>query len=254
MKANFNLTKVFCIAVLALTTACSSIQTRETASSAPSSTAPTPRTQQFSWMSMSTWYQKHAEDIQATEKGDIDVIFLGDSITDGWNGEIWSKEIAPLNAVNFGIGGDLTQNVLWRLNNGTIGKLDPKVVSILIGVNNLGHYESTTPMDVFLGVEAIVNKTLISFPNAQIILQAVFPYGQNAQDINRVRVKDSNKLVASLAQNLRVDFYDFGALFLAENGDISKSIMSDFLHPTAAGYRIYADALLPKIKASLAKK
>lgn len=254
MKANLTLAKVFCIAVLALTTACSSIQTKKVTFSAPSSTAPTPRTQQFSWMSMSTWYQKHAEDIQATEKGDIDVIFLGDSITDGWNGEIWSKEIALLNAVNFGIGGDLTQNVLWRLNNGTIGKLDPKVVSILIGVNNLGHYESTTPRDVFLGVEAIVNKALVAFPNAQIILQAVFPYGQFSHDENRIRVKNSNKLVASLAQNPRVDFYDFGVLFLTENGDISKNIMSDFLHPTAVGYRIYADVLLPKIKASLAKK
>lgn len=251
MKKLFNPINLIPLIMLVLSTACTQTNIKDNIAAAPSSIHPVPRTQQFSWMSLSKWYQMHAEDIAATEAGDIEVLFLGDSITAGWNGEIWREEIAPLKAANFSIGGDLTQNVLWRLEHGTIANIDPKVVCILIGVNNLGHYAATTPMDVFLGVEAIVNKTLVAYPNAKILLQAVFPYGQYATDPNRVRVKDSNALIAPLALNSRVDYYDFGDLFLEENGNISKDIMGDFLHPTSAGYRRYTDALLPKIKALL---
>ncbi len=212
---------------------------------------PVPRTQDYSWMSLSAWHQRHKEHIATAEKGDVDVLFLGDSITHGWDWPIWTTEIAPLKAVNFGIGGDLTQNVIWRLENGGTGNLNPKVVSILIGVNNLLRSTEVTPNEVFLGVESVVNKALTSFPKSTIILQAIFPSGESVNNPNRARIKLTNQLLMKLSENPRVEFYDFGPLFLQPDGNISTAVMSDFLHPTVHGYRIYADALVPVIKSLL---
>lgn len=212
----------------------------------PDAVKPVPRTQQFEWMSLSTWYHKHAEDVAVAEAGEAQVVFLGDSITDGWDWEIWQRDLAPLGAANFGIGGDLTQNLLWRMENGAIEALDPQVVVILIGVNNFLH-QNASAKETFTGVKAVVEKSLAGYPQAEILLQGIFPYEASANHPNRTRVAATNELIATLAEHPRVHYVDFGPLLLEDNGDISADMMGDYLHPTPAGYQRWTAALLPVI-------
>ncbi|HQL20601.1 MAG TPA: GDSL-type esterase/lipase family protein, partial [Opitutaceae bacterium] len=136
----------------------------------PDPTVPVRRTIEYDWMSVAQWNQMHAEDVAIAEKGGVDVLFLGDSITAGWaNSPIWANEIAPLHAANFGIGGDSTQNVLWRLQHGTIGNLQPRLVVLLIGTNNLGR-DQHSPAEVVRGIQAILTQVKLAWPSTKILV------------------------------------------------------------------------------------
>ncbi|WP_041522795.1 GDSL-type esterase/lipase family protein [Gilvimarinus agarilyticus] len=211
-------------------------------------TEPVPRTKQFEWMSLSTWYQKHADDVKVAEAGKARIVILGDSITDGWSNapSIWEATFGAYHPANFGIGGDLTQNLLWRLDNGATEALNPEVVVLLIGVNNFLH-NNTSAQDTFTGVEAVVNRVLSGYPNAHIVLQGIFPYGEMPDTPERQRVKAANTLIKTLADNDRIDYYDFGPLFLEADGRISTEVMPDHLHPSVQGYQIWAEALGPVV-------
>lgn len=208
---------------------------------------PSPRMIEYDWMSIATWNEMHAEDVAIAAQGDIDLLFVGDSITAGWDGSLWETHFAPHKAANFGIGGDHTGNLLWRLHNGAIGRLEPKVVVLLIGVNNFGHL-SETPEQVFAGIASVVNTLRGAFPDAQILLNGVFPYGQEANTPQREQVKALNERLATLGSTDKLIFKDYGHLFLQEDGTLSPDIMGDFLHLTPAGYRIWAEAMLPDLQ------
>ena len=216
----------------------------------PKSVIPAPRTIEYSWMSVATWQQKHADDVAVAEKGGVDLLFVGDSITDGWNDEVWQEYFAKYNPANFGIGGDHTANVLWRLQHGDVGNLHPKAIVLLIGVNNFGHLNET-PEKVFPGVKAVVQQLRLAFPTAKILLNAVFPYEHPADSPKRAEVKQLNKMIATLDDNKYVFFKDYGHLFLEKDGSISKEIMGDYLHPTRKGDEIWAKAMMPTLKAWL---
>ncbi|WP_020208333.1 GDSL-type esterase/lipase family protein [Gilvimarinus chinensis] len=220
------------------------------AAAEPLSVQPVPRTKQFDWMSVSGWYERHAADVALAEKGEARVVFLGDSITEGWDYHIWQDNFAPLKAVNFAIGGDLTQNMLWRFEHGNVEQLNPELVVMMAGVNNYLHNKAT-PENTFAGVQKLLQEALKAYPNAQVILQAVLPFGKQPNTPERQWVKDTNKLLKTLADNERVSFYDFGDVFLQQDGRISKDIMGDYLHPNANGYSLWIKALLPVVKSTL---
>lgn len=208
---------------------------------------PSPRTIEYDWMSIAAWNEMHAEDVAIAAQGNVDLLFVGDSITAGWDAALWEEHFAPHRAANFGIGGDHTGNLLWRLHNGSIGQLQPKVVVLLIGVNNFGHL-SETPEQVFDGVVSVVNTLRGAFPNAQILLNGVFPFGQQANTPQRAQVTVLNQRLATLASTDKLTFKDYGPLFMQDDGTISPDIMGDFLHLTPAGYRIWAEAMLPTLQ------
>lgn len=216
-----------------------------------SGTNPLPRLRDYEWMSLATWHRLHEEDVAIAAEGGVDLLFIGDSITAGWDPELWDTHFAPYNAANFGIGGDHTGNVLWRLQNGAIGALQPKVVVLLIGVNNFGHLQET-PEQVFAGVTAVVNNLQGAFPTATILVNGVFPYGQGAKTAEREQVEQLNTLLSTLGEREQVAFQDHSALFLEEDGTLSPAIMSDYLHLTPQGYRRWAEALLPSLHQWLA--
>ncbi|WP_188150954.1 GDSL-type esterase/lipase family protein [Teredinibacter waterburyi] len=213
---------------------------------------PAPRVIEFEWMSLATWRAKHAEDVAIAAKGDIDLLFLGDSITEGWgwgdNQKIFDANFGQYRWANFGIGGDQTQHLLWRLQNGSTGKLAPKVIVLMIGVNNFGHSNHSAE-DVYSGIAANVSYIRKTFPKAKLVVHAVLPYDQNATSPNRDRVKATNALVATLADNKHVFVYDFGDIFLDPQGDIPQALMSDFLHPSHDGFQLFADNLAPVVQA-----
>ena len=202
------------------------------------------------------WKQRHEKMNAEAKAGGFDVMFVGDSITQGWEGHgkaVWGQKIAPFKAANFGIGGDRTEHVLWRFENGNLdGTLNPKVIIIMIGTNNTGHRKDK-PEETAAGVGAICAKLHNRFPAAQMLLFAIFPRSAKPTDEMR-RINDNvNKIIAQYNGHWNIKFLDINAQLLEKDGTLSKSIMPDLLHPNAKGYQIWADVLGPEIQAALKK-
>jgi beta-glucosidase len=167
----------------------------------------------------------------SSEAATIDVVFDGDSITDFWQKaglKVWTTAFANYHPFDFGISGDTTQNLLWRLAHGQAQGLHPKLIFLMIGTNDMRY--TSTPREIADGVGEIVRQYQKICPDAVIILQA------------------TNPLLAKLADGSRVIYLDFGAKFLAPDGTLTRDIMPDFLHPNAKGYQIWADAITPVLQ------
>jgi lysophospholipase L1-like esterase len=206
--------------------------------------------------------KRHESFNEISKKGEAQLVFLGDSITHGWESKgkpVWDKYWTPLNAANFGIGGDRTEHVLWRLENGNFDGLKPKEIVIMIGTNNTGHvgrpqkenngevYQCTAQQTAD-GVKAIIAKLEAKCPGAKILLLAIFPRGATPEDAYRKQNDETNKIIKTYADDKTVFFMDIGAKFLAPDGTLSKDIMPDLLHPNEKGYEIWAEAILSKVK------
>jgi beta-glucosidase len=168
------------------------------------------------------------------------LIFIGDSITQGWGAAGWStweSFYAPRGGVNLGISGDRTQHVLWRLQNGHLDGIDPALAVIMIGTNNAG---DNTSQEIADGVEAIVNTVQGKLPETEILILAIFPRGATPQDLRR-RVNDgATAIFAALAERDGVEFLDIGGAFLSGDGTLSKDVMPDLLHLTPEAYQTWA--------------
>lgn len=211
---------------------------------------PAKRAIDHSWMSIADWDRLHAEDVLVAAHDKIEVLFIGDSITAGWDWQLWEQHINPLKAANFGIGGDGTGNLLWRLQHGSIGQLQPKLIVLLIGVNNFGLYNET-PEQVAAGVTAVVQQLQLAWPQSKILLNAVLPFEEKANSPKRAMVKQVNSIIAKLGDNQLIFFKDYGTALLQKDGSISPDIMADFLHPTPKGYQAWLNVMLPDIKTLL---
>jgi lysophospholipase L1-like esterase len=197
-----------------------------------------------------------------SKKGEAQLVFLGDSITHGWESKgkaVWEKCWAPLKAANFGIGGDRTEHVLWRLDHGNFDGLKPKAIVLMIGTNNTGHQGRPqkeldnavyhcTAQETAEGVKAILDKLKVKCPGAKILLLAIFPRGANNEDRWRKQNEATNAIIKNFADDKRVFFMDIGPKFLEADGTLSKEIMPDLLHPNEKGYQIWTDAIYDKVK------
>jgi lysophospholipase L1-like esterase len=201
------------------------------------------------------WVTRHEGFVAEARAGGIDLLFLGDSITDGWRTrgkEVWAREYAPLKAANFGIGGDRTEHVLWRLRNGEAEGYQPKLVVLMIGTNNTGFERDgttprNTPPEIVEGVTTIVSDLRQDFPAAKILLLAVFPRGEK-DSLHRGQVAEVNHEIAKFDDGDHVHYLDIGAKFLDGEGNIPVEIMPDLLHPNEKGYGIWADAIREPVK------
>ncbi len=220
----------------------------------PDSLSPSPRMINYRWMSLSEWYERHAADVAIATEGSAPVVFIGDSITQGWNGSgnaFWEKRFAPIGVANFGIGGDTTQNLLWRLSYGATGNLDPKAVVLLIGTNNLS-FTSDPPETIAAGIIAVVDALTQSYPNAGILLMGVFPRGQTSDNKFRPQIDRINKIISQLESREQITYLDISPKLLESDGSLSPEIMPDFLHLSEEGYRRWAAAILPWIQEQIA--
>lgn len=212
-----------------------------------------PVTQNRDWRSYD-WMKRHAACVALMKERQPDLVFLGDSITHFWGGEPrdarqrgadeWSRYYAKRNVVNLGYGWDRTENVLWRLRHGEFEGVSPKVVVLMIGTNNLG---LNKPDEIAAGIRAICEEIGGRSPKTKILLLAVFPRGPKP-DAMRAKVGELNTLIAKFDGQLGATFLDLGEKFLNPDGTISPEIMNDYLHPTAKGYAIWAEAMEPTLK------
>jgi len=201
------------------------------------------------------WWRKRHESFNTNVAAVADkaqVLFIGDSITQGWEGEgkaVWARYYAPRNAINLGIGGDRTQHVLWRLDNGNLQSVKPKAAVVMIGTNN-SNGEDNTVEQIAEGVAAIVAKLRSRLPETKVILLPIFPRSENPS-AQRGKVLQVNQVLQKLVDDRNVFWVDFGHRFLAMDGTIPRDLMPDYLHLSPKGYALWAEALEPRLSAIL---
>lgn len=225
------------LAGVALLLAASTLTAAETG--IHSAILPVPRTEQW-------WQDRHkAMNQRVSELGEkAQVIFIGDSITQGWEGagkEVWARYYARRNAVNLGISGDRTQHVLWRLEHGNLEGIKPKAAVMMIGTNN-SNGDDNTPDQIVEGVRAIVHVLREKVPDTKVLLLAIFPRGENF-NAQRGKILQVNQVLRKLADNRSIYWIDFGYQFVNDDGLIPVSLMPDYLHLTPKGYVIWAQAI-----------
>jgi lysophospholipase L1-like esterase len=230
---------------------------------------------------------KHDKINERAKQGDVDLLFIGDSITDGWQGggkEVWQKYYGNRKAMNAGIGGDRTQHVIWRLDNGNIDGIHPKLAVLMIGTNNSNGKDNTAE-EIGEGITTIVNQLREKLPETKVLILAIFPRGattdaqlekaatQNGKkkiedaDLpaakeaaleytknQRKKNADASAIAAKLADNKMVFFLDINDKFLKPDGELPNDIMPDLLHPNPKGYEIWAEAIEPKVAELLGEK
>lgn len=189
------------------------------------------------------WMTRHESFNKRVAQGKVDLVFIGDSITQGWEGsgkDVWAKYYANRNTVNLGIGGDRTQHVIWRLDNGNLKNIMPKAAVIMIGTNNSG---SNTSAEIADGVKVIVEQIRKMSPKTKILVLGVFPRGTNNDDARRKVNQGANAIFKNLADSKHVHYLDIGKHFLTDDGTLTREIMPDLLHLSPKGYLIWAESI-----------
>jgi lysophospholipase L1-like esterase len=201
------------------------------------------------------FFELHEAFLARGKSGPMGVLFLGDSITEGWRGvpHIWEHHFGKYQPANFGIGGDQTQHVIWRIENGELDGISPKVVVLMIGTNNSARHTGEQIAD---GVKKIIDLTRAKIPGVKVLLLAILPRDARrnpdgliteaaiADAAKRVAANDrANALLAKLDDGASVRFLNTNAVFLGRDGRIPWSIMPDQLHLTPAGYQLWAQAI-----------
>jgi len=202
---------------------------------------------------------RHLSFMNIATNGDFDVMFLGDSITDlinvdgDGNGNpggkaAFAKYFDGVKIANFGISGDTTQGVLWRLQNGEGKGRKPKAVMLMIGTNNTTDQSRPSGAEIAEGIGAIVLELRNDFPDAKIMLMAIFPRGTGPNDSNRRKCDEANKIIARLDDGKHVFFTDINSKFLDDKGALIGFRTSDHLHPVEQGFEIWASSVAPTLK------
>jgi beta-glucosidase len=194
------------------------------------------------------WLKLHEAHVKTVQenKGPVDVLLVGDSITIQW-GESWKKHFPDLKAVNIGIGGDKTQNVLWRLDHGGVEGLEPKAIVLMIGNNNMFFTPETGVEAAAKGIEMCVKNLLEKFPAAAIIVAKILP----AHTPGNAFYEDIKKTNAALDplkldSDPKVMVLDLTIDFTNADGTIKKDLFTpDNIHLSPAGYAVYAERLKP---------
>ena len=192
--------------------------------------------------------------------GACDIVFIGDSITEGWEGagkKVWAKYYGQRKCLDFGVGGDQTQHVLWRFENGQLDGLKPKAAVLMIGTNNSNKNkdgsEQYSEAQILEGVQAIIKQIRTRLPDTKLLVLGIFPRGKTFST-QRGKLLQINQALAKVADGNMVHYIDFGSQLIEADGSLSKEIMPDALHLSEKGYEIWGAAIEPKLKELLGEK
>jgi len=194
------------------------------------------------------WGARHEAKLrEVAQKGaEIDLVFLGDSITQALERHDSAKIVAEtfpgMTVLNLGYNADKTENVLWRLRNGEVDGISPKAVVVMIGTNNSGH-RMDAPEITAKGIGMILEDLRAKMPNAKIVLLSIFPRGDAAHPNNQ----QINALLPTLADGKNIFHIDLNDAFLDANGQVPPDVMPDKLHPSVKGDSLWIKALKPRL-------
>ena len=201
------------------------------------------------------FFEKHAAFLKRANEGPVGLVFIGDSITQGWGKfpEIWEKAWGKYKPANFGIGGDRTQHVIWRIEEGELDKISPKVAVLMIGTNNT---MDDSAKDIAKANRKIVSMIQDKLPNTKILLLAVFPRGPRSMrggvadpwEMRMDKIRAINAEITKLDNGKSIRFLDLGPKFTSADGTIAHAIMPDQLHLSAAGYEIWVEGMAPLLE------
>lgn len=224
-------------------------QTQE--SSSPAADQPVPRTDQNSQIA-------HTELLEKTKKGKIDVYFEGDSITRRWGTsdeqykaflENWRQNFFGWNAADFGWGADRTQNIIWRLQNGELDHVNPRIIVIMAGTNNVGNrspqsIDDPRVAETTKGIKAIVDLCQQKAPKATIVLMGITPRNDNMAVMPIINQINAN--IAKFADGKKIRFININDKLADKDGKLYEGMTNrDLLHLDVKGYQVWADALKP---------
>jgi len=208
------------------------------------------------WWSINWWLPRHLQKLEEIKtKKNAQVIFIGDSITQGWEKDgfnVWNHNYAKYNAVALGFGGDRTENILWRIQHGEVEGLNPKLAVLMLGTNNTGQRQEG-PESTAAGIKRNLEELQKRLPNTKILLLAVFPRDEKPDGEFRQLNNRVNAIISGFADNKKIFFLDINHAFLDADGTLPKTIMPDLLHPNEQGYEIWAKAMEPTLKSLLKK-
>jgi lysophospholipase L1-like esterase len=209
------------------------------------SVATTPTDRKDEW-----WVKRHADNVAQMEKGDINLLMIGDSITHGWDNAgktVWDSYYGHRKPINLGFSGDRTEHVLWRLDHLPLDKISPKAAVLMIGTNNVGH-NSSSPKDAADGIKAIVEKLEKQYPVLKIIVLNVFPRDNKPDGKYRKQVDELNSYLPELLKDKpNVTLLNINSVYLDAEKNLPKEIMPDFLHPNTYGYELWAKSVEPTL-------
>ena len=212
-----------------------------------SAIVPVPRPRRENWM------KKHHEFNERAKKGNVDLLFIGDSITEGWDEdgkEVWAKYYGTRKASNIGFSGDRTQHILWRLDHGNVDGIQPKLVVLMIGTNN---WQDNTTDEIAEGVETVVHRLNEKLPKSKVLLMAILPRDDHVEE-TREKFKNVNERIAKLADGKTVTFLDLTAKFLNPDGKLNTEALPDLVHLGPKGFEIWAEAIEPEVTATVGKQ
>ncbi len=185
--------------------------------------------------SLSAWQARHRAQLQAPDRGRSELVVLGDSLAEGWcASRSFQKQWGKRRPLNLGLALDQTRQVLWRIENGSLRGVSARVVIVALGMDTLGAGYSAD--ETARGVRAVVERVRAELPRAAVLLLGVLPAGELDSDPRRAAIATTNAALQRMAEPERVVVADVGNMFLDEQGQLSESVMSDFVHPTPLGY------------------
>ncbi len=196
---------------------------------------------------------QHEQVVARVRQGAVDLLMIGDSITQGWSDEgrrVWERYYAHRRAVNQGFNSDRTEQVLWRLEHDEIDGIHPKVAVIMIGTNNSGS-RNDPPEETAAGVQAIVTLLRAKLSGIKILLLGIFPRSATAGDSLRRVNSMVNDRLRGFADGQQVFYLDLRQVFLDRDGRLKRDLMPDLLHPNEQGYQVWADSMEPQLKTLL---
>ena len=237
-------------AVLAAVSLSAMAQTNDTATPTHKNSALIPKPRGGRAAARQTVVLQRAKDNQ----GDCDLEFIGDSITQFWEKgghAVWDQYYGKLKALNFGVTGDEIQNLLWRFSHGQLDGIKPKVAIVMIGTNNSNGHDNTEG-EILDGIKEVVREIRQKQPGAKVLVLGIFPRGATFCP-ERNKIVQVNQALARIEDGKDIFYMDVGSQFVSRNGSISKDVLGDGIHPTAAGYEIWAKAMEPKLEELLAK-
>ena len=225
---------------------------------------PTPKLEDDSY----DWWERHNDVLNVKDSLNPEIVLIGNSITHFWGGKYpplkfadgdsrepngpnsWSSTFENLRVLNLGFGWDRTQNVLWRLDNGELDGLNPKLVIIHIGTNNTSETDNArmnSASEIVEGIEAICIRVRSKIPSAKIVLMQIMPREEKPDHPRRKLINETNQLLKKLADKNNITLLDISSKMLTSDGILTKELTFDYCHPTDAGYQIWGNALRPYI-------
>lgn len=199
------------------------------------------------------WPKRHDEKIRLAKDAQVDLVFVGDSITHSWENagaKVWREFYQDRNAFNLGFSGDRTEHVLWRIENGALERMKPALLVLMIGTNNTG-YRMDPAAYTAEGIERIVVDIRERLPETHVLVLGIFPRHMSPYNEMRRRNDQINQLISALDDGEKIHYLNIGQAFLKDDGTLRTDLMPDLLHLNSAGYRAWAEAMEPTIRSLL---